>query len=192
MWERFNSNIPGTDINAAMTKGLAFLVEQISQGNKTRSPIIVFLTDGEPTNGEMDPNNILNNVQKLNEGNIPIFTLAFGLNADWDFVKKLGLQNNGFGRKIYEASDAALQIMGFYSEISVTLLSNITFNYLDVDASNVTETHFSNYFNGSEVIICGLLESRSSEMNITVNFQSAFESNAIVLKGMYTRSKLSS
>ena len=41
---------------------------------------------------------------------IPINTLAFGDGADWGLIKKVALQNNGVGRRIYEDSDAALQV----------------------------------------------------------------------------------
>ena len=90
-----------------------------------------------------------------NEVTIPIFSLAFGEGADYDLVKKLSAQNAGFARKIYEASDADKQISGFYKEISVTLLNNVTFKYLDAEVSNVTETKVPYYFEGSEVIIAG-------------------------------------
>lgn len=70
-------------------------------------------------------------MKKENEADIPIFSLAFGRGADFDIVKRVAAQNNGFARKIYEDSDAALQIAGFYKEISTVLLKDVKFNYVD-------------------------------------------------------------
>lgn len=61
----------------------------------------------------------------------PIFSLGFGDGADIDFLKKLSLNNTGFARVIYEASDASLQLRNFYKEISSPVLSNVTFKYID-------------------------------------------------------------
>lgn len=65
----------------------------------------------------------------------PIFSLGFGEGADMDFLKKLSLNNTGFARVIYEASDASLQLRNFYKEISSPVLSNVTFKYIDAQVN---------------------------------------------------------
>ena len=68
----------------------------------------------------------------------------------------MSLQNNGFARKIYEAADAALQLEGFYQEISSPLLQNVTFSYPDeLGLANLTETDFYNFFDGTEIVVAG-------------------------------------
>ncbi|XP_052780351.1 inter-alpha-trypsin inhibitor heavy chain H6-like isoform X2 [Mya arenaria] len=163
-----------TDIEKALAAGLD-LMRPSKRGNagvEVRSPIIMFLTDGEPTEGVMGTDNILSSVKNKNEGQVAIFSLAFGGDADYDLVKKIALQNHGIGRRIYEASDAAIQIAGFYSEIGVSLLSNLTFRYLDVPVENLTRSHYTNYFNGSEIVVCGRYEElhgRSLTVQVTAS-----------------------
>ena len=41
---------------------------------------------------------------------IPIFTLAYGKGADWNLVKKLAVQTDAVAKKIYQDSDANLQV----------------------------------------------------------------------------------
>lgn len=122
--------------------------------------LIIFLTDGEPTVGITDPPEIQKLIQAANRNlSIPIFSLGFGEGADFPFLKKLSLQNYGFGRKIYEASDAALQLKGFYNEIASPLLSNVTFNYTseNYDITDVTVTRFPTVFGGTEIAVAGKL-----------------------------------
>ena len=42
-----------------------------------------------------------------------LFSLGFGNDVDFPFLKKMALQNKGFARKIYADSDAAIQLQGY-------------------------------------------------------------------------------
>lgn len=73
------------------------------------------------------------------EGGVPLYSLAFGQDADLAFLKRLSLRAGAFARKIYEAADAALQLRDFYRQVASPLLSNVTFNYSDTQVCvNVT------------------------------------------------------
>ncbi|RVE48115.1 hypothetical protein evm_007302 [Chilo suppressalis] len=94
-------------------------------------PIVIFLTDGDPTVGVTDPTRIINHLTEKNTGfnKATIFSLAFGEDADRKFLRKLSLKNDGFMRHIYEASDAALQLRDFYRQVSSPLLADVKFIY---------------------------------------------------------------
>lgn len=83
-----------------------------------------------------------------------IFSLAFGNDADFGLLKKISSQNDGFARKIYEASDATLQLKGFFAEVASPLLTNVKFVY-EGTVDNVTDSTVRNYFKGSEVVVTG-------------------------------------
>ncbi|XP_041375607.1 inter-alpha-trypsin inhibitor heavy chain H3-like [Gigantopelta aegis] len=146
--------VGSTDIHGAFDKGLEFLLNDRDQSHV---PIVFFLTDGQPTSGVRDPVEIASSVRRWNEGVSAIFSLAFGDDADYNLLKKISAQNDGIARKIYEASDAAKQVQGFYDEISTTLLTSVKIQYLNstVDPESLTKTNFKNFFNGSEIVICG-------------------------------------
>ncbi|XP_063438877.1 inter-alpha-trypsin inhibitor heavy chain H3-like isoform X2 [Mytilus trossulus] len=149
-----------TNINKALTDGIKLLNKYL---NTQKSTILMFLTDGQPTSGETRPASILQNVKIANEAKIPIFSLGFGNNLDFDLLKQMSLQNNGFARRIYEDSDASLQIKGLYSEISSALLTNVTFSYVgDVNMNSLTKSHYKYYFGGSELIVAGQMISKGS------------------------------
>lgn len=92
-------------------------------------PIVIFLTDGEANIHPSDPVSIISNVRQANTGNSSIFSLALGRHADFTFLQKLSLRNTGFARKIYEASDTALQLRDFYRQVASPLLANVIFTY---------------------------------------------------------------
>ena len=77
--------------------------------------MVFFLTDGHPTVGVTDTLEILDNIRRANTLlSAPIFSLAFGRRTDFNMLRLLSVQNNGFARKIYTAADASLQMEGFY------------------------------------------------------------------------------
>ncbi|KAJ8955624.1 hypothetical protein NQ318_001454, partial [Aromia moschata] len=146
----------GTDIQSALTVGLQ-LVENNLKGDKKHQPLIVFLTDGEATVGEIDNNNIINNITKSNSYKTPIFSLSFGDGADRKFLEKISLKNLGFARHIYEGADAPMQLEEFYKQISSPLLSKVHFKYVS-NVSEVTRTEFPILFDGTEIVVSGIID----------------------------------
>lgn len=152
-----------TNINSALLDAVDLLLN-IQDTQDTRGKIIVFLTDGHPTAGETDTQNIRLNVKKKNEGLASIFALGFGHNVDMSFLEGLAYENGGFARKIYEEVDAAEQLETFYEEISTPLLVDVRMEYTPkvVQEGDVTERKFPQYFNGSELVVAGKLRENSA------------------------------
>ena len=144
-----------TNINEALLEAVS---EIERRHDKERVGMIFFLTDGLPTPGETITDTIASNILNANNRTVAIFSLAFGENADYVWLKSLSAQNFGFARKIYEASDAALQVSSLYNEISAVSLKDLSITYQSssVDEFSLTDTEFPMVFNGTEIMICGL------------------------------------
>ncbi|XP_052059436.1 inter-alpha-trypsin inhibitor heavy chain H3-like isoform X8 [Mytilus californianus] len=154
----------GTNINDAILSGIMFLNSIPSKettGNQRK--ILVFLTDGL---GSIGVDTVLDNIDKKNIRGLPIFSLAFGNNADYEFVKKVAVKNKGVARKIFEDSDASLQIKGFYDEISSSVLQNVTFKYA---AQNATKMNFED--SGASLQKKGFYDEISSSALQNVTFE---------------------
>ncbi|XP_017579990.2 inter-alpha-trypsin inhibitor heavy chain H3-like isoform X1 [Pygocentrus nattereri] len=156
-----------TDINAAVLKG----VEMINKHPEERSAsILILLTDGAPNTGVSDPTQIQANVKEAIGGKFPLYCLGFGFDVNFDFLNKMALENNGRARRIYEDSDADLQLQGFYESVATPLLTDVQLNY--TAAGNLTQTRFSRYYNGSEIVVAG---------QITDNSLDAFQTEIIAI-----------
>lgn len=53
---------------------------------------------------------IQENVKKAVGGNMSLFGLGFGNDVDYSFLDVMSRENQGLARRIYEGSDAALQL----------------------------------------------------------------------------------
>ncbi|KAM9443593.1 inter alpha-trypsin inhibitor, heavy chain 4-like [Clarias gariepinus] len=147
-----------TDINAAVLKGVDMIKRYPRAGSAS---ILILLTDGDPTAGETNTGRIQENVKQAIDGKFPLYCLGFGFDVNFDFLEKMALENDGVARRIYEDSDADLQLQGFYEEVATPLLTDVQINYNG--ASNLTQTSFRQYYNGSEIVVAGQITDNSLE-----------------------------
>uniref|UniRef100_A0A3Q3L1V0 Inter-alpha-trypsin inhibitor heavy chain H3-like n=1 Tax=Labrus bergylta TaxID=56723 RepID=A0A3Q3L1V0_9LABR len=154
-----------TDINQAVLEGARMLNANPREGSAS---ILILLTDGDPTSGVTNLEVIQSNVRKAIAGEFPLYCLGFGFDVNFEFLEKMSLQNNGVARRIYEDSDAELQLKGFYEEVATPLLTDVTMVY--EGGINLTQTNFSQYYNGSEIVVAGQITDNDIEPSLH-NFQ---------------------
>ncbi|KAJ3602667.1 hypothetical protein NHX12_030416, partial [Muraenolepis orangiensis] len=126
------------------------------------------IQDGGSTNinsavleGETNLERIQENVRKAIAKKFPLYCLGFGHDVNFEFLEKMALENNGAARRIYDDSDADLQLKGFYAEVATPLLTDVMMIY--EGGANLTQTNFNQYYNGSEIVVVGQIMDNSIE-----------------------------
>ncbi|XP_053293658.1 inter-alpha-trypsin inhibitor heavy chain H3 isoform X3 [Pleuronectes platessa] len=147
-----------TDINLAVLEGSRMLNAHPREGSAS---ILILLTDGDPTSGVTDLGRIKSNVKEAIAGKFPLYCLGFGYDVNFEFLKTMSLQNDGVARRIYDDSDADIQLRGFYVEVATPLLTDVTMIYLG--GTNLTQTNFSQYYDGSEIVVAGQITDNNVE-----------------------------
>ncbi|XP_017267087.1 inter-alpha-trypsin inhibitor heavy chain H5 [Kryptolebias marmoratus] len=155
----------GTNIDEAMQTSSSLLRDYLSGPNSSPNSVslIIFLTDGRPTIGELQSTSILKNTRSAVQEKFCIFTIGIGNDVDYRLLEHMALENCGMMRRISEEADASAMLKGFYDEIGTPLLSDISINYTENSVDFVTQNLFTNYFNGSEIVIAGKLTNQSAE-----------------------------
>ncbi len=140
----------GTNINQALLDAIGMF-----KTDSNRVPIIVFLTDGEPTEGITSPYVIRKNIKDANKAKVSIFTIAFGIEneANYDFLKALSLENYGKAQRFFMEGKVEEEMTDFYMTISTPLITDMSFAYNAV--SDVVNTGQFNLFAGSDAIVLG-------------------------------------
>ena len=138
----------GTNINEALLQALGMF-----EPDSGRVPIIVFLTDGRPTDGVTSPYVIRDNVKAANGAEVSIFTIAFGIDdeANYDFLRALSLENCGVAEQFYPEKNAEAGMNAFYETISTPVITDMDFAYRR--ASDIVNTGYGTLFAGSDAII---------------------------------------
>uniref|UniRef100_A0A8C7GHI2 Inter-alpha-trypsin inhibitor heavy chain H3 n=1 Tax=Oncorhynchus kisutch TaxID=8019 RepID=A0A8C7GHI2_ONCKI len=171
-----------TNINDAVMKA----VDMIMKGKRDKKvpersvSMVILMTDGMPNSGESSVPQIQENVLLAMGGNMTLFCLGFGDDVDYSFLDVMSRQNKGLARRIYEGSDATVQLQGFYEEVASPLLSEVDLRYPDNLVNSLTTSHYKQLFNGSEIVVAGRLTDYSLDNFLVEVFAHGFEEDFIV------------
>ncbi|XP_045071505.1 inter-alpha-trypsin inhibitor heavy chain H5-like isoform X2 [Coregonus clupeaformis] len=174
----------GTDINGGIQTGSSLLSGHLNadpDANHNSVSLIIFLTDGRPTVGELQSPSILSNARAAVKEQFCVFTIGMGNDVDYRLLERMALENCGMMRRIHEDSDASTSLKGFYDEIGTPLLSDIRVNYTEDSVQYVTQHLFTNYFNGSEIVIAGKLTNQSAD-SLHVQVTASNSDKSIILE----------
>ncbi|KAL6032907.1 hypothetical protein STEG23_000818 [Scotinomys teguina] len=166
----------GTNINEALLRAIFILNEASNLGllSSDSVSLIVLVSDGDPTVGELKLSKIQKNVKQNIQDNISLFSLGIGFDVDYDFLKRLSNENRGIAQRIYGNRDTSSQLKKFYNQVSTPLLRNVQFNYPQTSVTDVTQNSFHNYFGGSEIVVAGKFDpSKVAEVQSIITATSA-------------------
>ncbi|KAL1784209.1 inter-alpha-trypsin inhibitor heavy chain H2 [Sigmodon hispidus] len=166
----------GTNINEALLRAIFILNEASNLGmlNPDSVSLIILVSDGDPTVGELKLSKIQKNVKQNIQDNISLFSLGIGFDVDYDFLKRLSNENRGIAQRIYGNRDTSSQLKKFYNQVSTPLLRNVQFNYPQASVTDVTQNSFHNYFGGSEIVVAGKFDpSKLTEIQSIITATSA-------------------
>ena len=96
----------------------------------------------------------------------------------------MSVENGGTSRRIYPDKDASSQLEGLFDEISTPLLLlRVRFEYPKdkVDDTRVTISEFSQYYEGSELVVNEKIKEGVSSRLMAVNVRGISSNNPVVL-----------
>ncbi|XP_068611633.1 inter-alpha-trypsin inhibitor heavy chain H2 [Brachionichthys hirsutus] len=164
----------GTNINEALMRAIQML-DKLSPVNPNAVSMIILVSDGDPTVGEIKLNTIQRNVKRAMREDYSLFSLGIGFDVDYAFLERIAVENRGTAQRIYGNQRAAEQLRTFYSQVSSPLLRRITVQFADDSVSDVTQNRFDKYFDGSELVVAGKV--RPSAGNTLSSFTTASASH---------------
>ncbi|NXG03027.1 ITIH3 inhibitor, partial [Sakesphorus luctuosus] len=165
-----------TNLHGGLMKGIDILNAAHGENlvPKRSASVIIMLTDGQPNQGVSDTQAIQRDVKNAIDGKYPLYNLGFGSGVDYGFLEKMALENKGLARRIYPDSDAALQLQGFYDEVSNPMLIDVELNYPENEISDLTTNNFKHFYDGSEIVVAGrLLDSNQNHLTVDVRGEGA-------------------
>jgi Ca-activated chloride channel family protein len=138
----------GTNINEALSEAVKF-------GSSQRPQMVVFLTDGLPTVGVTQADQILRNVAKMNRRDVRIFSFGVGYDVNTNLLDKLAEDNRGAVTYIKPEEDIEEKVAAFYNKISSPVLSNINIDFGGIHTMDVYPRELPDIFSGSQLVLFG-------------------------------------
>lgn len=137
-----------TDINRALLEGLADV-------DPNRPTIVIFLTDGLPTAGEVDTQKILDNVKQAAGQNVRLFSFGVGDDVNTLLLDSLAEDHRGVSAYVRPGEKIDETVSGFYSKISTPVLSDLSVDWGGMQVTDVYPYPLPDLFAGSQLVIAG-------------------------------------
>ncbi len=141
----------GTDIHGALLKALDMLPSD------DRPKMIIFLTDGEPTVGVTDIEEILKDVADENDG-ASIFVFGVGYDVNTHLLDKLSIQNHGVSEYVVEGENIEVKVSRFYEKVSNPILSDISLDFSGIRVMEMYPKELPDVFKGTQILVFGQYE----------------------------------
>ncbi|MCZ7544464.1 MAG: VIT domain-containing protein [Anaerolineae bacterium] len=140
--------IGGTDINAALTEAMAFVGE--------RPAVVIFLTDGLPTEGVTSSAEILANVKDAAPPNVRLFAFGVGDDVDTLLLDTLTREHQGASAYVRPGERIDEEVSSLYAKISAPVLSDIALDFGDVMVEEMyPAAPLPDLFAGTQMIVVG-------------------------------------
>jgi len=141
----------GTAMQAALDAAL-----DMRTPDEGRSFTVVFFTDGQPTLGEMKPDNILKNVNSKNTANTRLFTFGVGDDVNATFLDQLAEATRAVSTYVRPAEDIEQKVTSLYGKINHPVLANVKLT--SSENIRLYETYpqkLPDLFFGSQLVVLG-------------------------------------
>ena len=139
----------GTDINGALT-------EALSMTDPARQTTLLFMTDGEPTEGQTDLNTIIQNVQAKATPNLRVFTFGVGDDVNTYLLDSLATDFHGASVYVRPTDNIEDKVSNLYNKITSPVLTNIKLDFGGVTVEDLyPSAPLPDLFAGSQLIVTG-------------------------------------
>jgi Ca-activated chloride channel family protein len=185
-WVKRLEAVGGTDINRALLEALAQVEE--------RPTVLIFLTDGLPTEGVIETEQILANVEAAASDNVRLFPFGVGDDVNTILLDTLAEQQRGATAYVRPHERIDEEVSGFFAKISTPVLADVELDFGDgrgqAEPLLVEDTYpypLPDLFAGTQLILVGRYRD-SGAAKITLTGEVNGETQEFVYEGTFRTS----
>ncbi|HEY3447042.1 MAG TPA: VIT and VWA domain-containing protein [Myxococcales bacterium] len=138
-----------TNIEAALSKGLDLL------GNGERPRVLIFMTDGQPTVGQTNTDELARLVKAKNAERARLFAFGVGSDVNRTFLERISKENRGSQDFVERGQDIEQVVGGFYAKIARPVLSDLAFDFGEVTTTLMYPDVLPDLYKGSQLVVAG-------------------------------------
>jgi Ca-activated chloride channel homolog len=141
--------IGGTAIADALQAALKIRAEK-----SERPFVVIFLTDGLPTVGIRNPDEIVAAVKKA--GNVRIFSFGIGSDVNTQLLDQIAEGTRAFSQYVLANEDLEVKVSNFYTRIKEPALTNLRLEFSGaVHTSKMYPVELPDLFKGDQLVLTG-------------------------------------
>ncbi|MBN2391611.1 MAG: VWA domain-containing protein [Anaerolineae bacterium] len=147
-WLNALEAIGGTNIYRALS-------EAMTQTDPERPAIVIFLTDGLPTEGVVDEQALLEMINQETPNSVRLFPFGVGYDVNTLFLDQLAQNHKGRPAYIEPHERIDEQVSAFFAQVQSPVLTNIELDFGAVRAYDVYPKPLTDLYAGTQLIIAG-------------------------------------
>jgi Ca-activated chloride channel family protein len=147
-WVERLSPAGSTDIDRALRE--AFEIAGVE-----RPTYVLFLTDGLPTEGEIDTDDILHNAAESATGNVRLFAFGVGYDVDTFLLDGLAEQHRGTTSYVTPEEEIDEAVSALYRKLSNPVLTEIDLDFGEVQVYDLYPASLPDLFSGEQLVLVG-------------------------------------
>jgi Ca-activated chloride channel family protein len=147
-WVDRLSAVGSTDINRA-------LLDAVSIVDTERPTYLIFLTDGLPTEGVIESQDILDNLSEMAPSNLRLFAFGVGYDVDTFLLDSLSGEHHGTSTYVLPGERLDESLSAFYDKISTPVLIDLELDFGELRASDIYPSPLPDLFSGSQIVVVG-------------------------------------
>lgn len=173
----------GTDIYNALDAGCRMIA---ADGDPT---YIIFLTDGLPTSGNTNIEDIIRNTTTLNENRARLFVFGVGYDVNAHLLDRLSQDNKGAAEYVIPDEDIEIKVSRLAGKISHPALTDLALVFNPMSTRYIYPDPLPDLFYGSEIIITGrfqengrshaVLSGKAGNNDVTYEFPITFSDGSV-------------
>ncbi len=137
-----------TDINRA-------LLEALAGADPMRPTVLIFLTDGLPTAGEVNPDRIVANVSRSAAKAVRLFAFGVGYDVDTMLLDQLSANQRGVSAYVKPNQSIEEEVSGFYAKLSAPVLVDLALEVAGVKVEDMIPYPLPDLFAGGQLLVAG-------------------------------------
>jgi Ca-activated chloride channel family protein len=157
----------GTDIDGALAKALALapgaqggkaegLQPESAAQDQARPFAVIFLTDGQPTVGTTDEEQIVAAVKRGSGGRAHVFCFGIGGDVNTRLLDRITEVTRASSQYVLPEEDIEVKVSNFYAKIKAPVLANPTVRFTgDVRVRQLYPGSLPDLFKGEQLVLAG-------------------------------------
>lgn len=143
----------GTAIHDALVRALS---HKRAEG---RVPVVIFLTDGQPTIGPVEPAKILEAARKANASDARVFVFGVGYDVNVNLLTDLADAERGSTSFVTEQESIERKVSSLVDRISSPVLTDAVVTISGLETFDVYPKRVGDLFDGQQVVLSGRFKS---------------------------------
>ncbi len=143
--------IGGTDIDDALKKALG-----LRPVASDRPYLVIFLTDGLPTVGEVDNDKIVAAVKDASGGNTRVFCFGIGTDVNTHLLDRITETTRAASAYVLPDEDLEVKVSNFFAKVKDPVLTDLKLTFPDgVRATQLYPSPLPDLFKGDQLVLAG-------------------------------------